>query len=147
MVDRHAFDGADMSDVLLQYNHDGPVYARTSNGTMGLEVDDHGLLVYADLSKTSRGRQLYEDIAARNITQMSIKCRADVKQDFDNDKQTITHIKRLFDVSAVSIPANKGTEIFARKADEYKEAQKIDKQKKDRQKKALELKIKLEMEK
>ena len=32
-IDRHALDGADLSDVIMQYDHTGRVYARNSNNT------------------------------------------------------------------------------------------------------------------
>lgn len=114
-IDRHAFDNCDMSDVILQYDHEGRVYARQSNGTLTLTVDDHGLKVRADLSKTTGSRELYEDIKAGLITRMSFAFT--VEEDAynrDNHTRTITKIKRLYDVSAVSIPANPDTEISAR---------------------------------
>ena len=63
-IDRHALDGADMSDVIMQYDHEGRVFARQSNKTLLLIPDDHGLLIAADLDKTELARGLYEDIAA-----------------------------------------------------------------------------------
>ena len=61
-VDRHAFDDTDMSDVIMQYDHEGRVFARTNNGTLELRTDDHGLHIRADLGGTEIGRQLYEEI-------------------------------------------------------------------------------------
>ena len=43
MVDKNAFANCDMTDVIFQYDHEGRVYARLSNNTMGLETDEHGL--------------------------------------------------------------------------------------------------------
>lgn len=133
VVSRNAFDNADLSDVILQYDHDGPVFARTSNGTLGMEVDDHGLFIWADLSRTSRAKQLYEDIQSGNITQMSIRCKASTS--FDGDTQTIERVGKLIDVSAVSIPANDHTAIVARTADAYE---------RERKRKLLALKLKVE---
>ena len=70
-IDKKAFKNADMSDVIFQYNHQGRVYARNSNNTLGLEVDKHGLFVFADLSRTEGAKDLYGDIAAGMITKMS----------------------------------------------------------------------------
>lgn len=134
-VARNAFDQTDMSDVLFQFDHDQFVYARTGNGSLGIEVDDHGLFIWADLSRTSRARQLYEDIQAGNITQMSIRCRAATS--FDGETQTIERVSKLIDVSAVSIPANNHTEIIARKVNEYDNERK-------RKKLALKLKVNTE---
>lgn len=39
-IDRNALAGADMSDVIMQYNHEGKVLARLSNGTLGVEAND-----------------------------------------------------------------------------------------------------------
>ena len=70
-VDRHAFDSADMSDVIMQYDHEGRVFARMSNGTLQLAADDHGLKMKADLGGTEIGRQLYEEIRGGYTTKMS----------------------------------------------------------------------------
>ena len=118
-----AFRDTDMSDVVFQYNHTGRVFARTKNETLKLSTDGHGLLVDADLSKTSASRSLFEDIDARLIDQMSFAFvvstveRTTVE---DTEARTytvhrrITGIKKLYDVSAVDFPANPNTEISAR---------------------------------
>lgn len=64
VIDRHALDNADMSDVIMQYDHTGRIYARNSNNTLLLNINDRGLLIAADLSKTQLSRELYEDIKA-----------------------------------------------------------------------------------
>ena len=112
-----AFNGCDMSDVIFQFDHMGRVYARTSNGTLTLGVDGHGLWIDADLSTTEGSRELWEEIKAELITRMSF-CFV-VPPDgwhFDDTTNTsvIERISKVFDVSAVSIPANPGTEIEAR---------------------------------
>lgn len=114
-IDPHAFDNADMSDVILQYDHEGRVYARQSNGTLELNVDEHGLHVRADLSKTSSARQLYEEIKSGMITQMSFAFTVgDDEYNKEQHLRTVKSVRKLYDVSAVSIPANPGTEISAR---------------------------------
>lgn len=114
-IDARAFDGADFSDVILQYDHEGKVYARQSNGTLQLSVDTHGLKVRADLSKSAGARELYDEIKAGLVTKMSF---AFTVEDDDYDKQTHTRtilkIAKVYDVSAVSIPANPSTDISAR---------------------------------
>lgn len=110
-----AFDDADMSDVIMQYDHCGRVYARQSNGTLALKADEHGLHVRADLSRTEGARQLYEDIASGMITKMSFAFTiAERAYNQDEHLSTITKIKKVYDVSAVSIPANPSTDISAR---------------------------------
>ena len=104
-----------MSDVILQYDHEGRVFARMSNGTLKLGVDEHGLWMEADLSKTEGARGLYEEIRAGMITEMSFAFTVD-KDRYDKATKTriVERIKKVYDVSAVSIPANPGTEISAR---------------------------------
>ena len=116
--ERGCFDGCDMSDIIMQYDHEGRVYARNSNNTLAVEVDDNGLFIAADLSRTSGARSLYEDINAGMITKMSW-CFVPDDTEFDDKTNTIIHrhIKKIFDVSAVSIPANQNTAINARSAD------------------------------
>lgn len=114
-IDRKAFKNADMSDVIFQYNHTGRVYARNSNKTLGLEVDKHGLFTFADLSKTEGAKDLYGDIAAGMITKMSWAF-TESERSFDRETNTWTVLKvrKVYDVSAVSLPANPDTEISAR---------------------------------
>lgn len=66
-IDAHALDGADMSDVIMQYDHEGRVFARQSNKTLILQPDYKGLKVAADLGKTDLARGLYQDIEAGMI--------------------------------------------------------------------------------
>lgn len=122
-VDRHAFDEADMTDVIMQYDHEGRVFARLKNKTLEIEADDHGLKIRANLGGTELGRQLYEEIKGGYTDKMSFgftvaKDERTVERDQVNNKVTvhrkITKIKKLYDVSAVSLPANDATEISAR---------------------------------
>ena len=122
-IDRSAFDGADMSDVIMQYDHEGRVFARTSNGTLTLAADDHGMKIVADLGGTELGRQLYEEIKGGYTNKMSFgfTVDADTREITENHEtgeteilRTITAIRKLYDVSAVSLPANNATEISAR---------------------------------
>lgn len=111
------FEGADRSDIILQYDHNGRVYARTSNDTLKVDVDDEGLHVVADLGKTEGARQLYEDIATGMVTKMSWRFSVpDDAYQYDKKKRLLTYsrIGRIYDVSAVSIPANDSTAISAR---------------------------------
>lgn len=109
------FKDCDMSDVIFQYNHEGRVFARQSNGTLKLIVDEHGLKVEADLSKTTQSRELWEEINAGLTTKMSWGFMPG-NYYYERKTRTIVHtsVKKIFDVSAVSIPANNDTEISAR---------------------------------
>lgn len=122
-VDGNAFKDTDMSDVIMQYDHEGRVFARTSNGTLKLEADSHGLKITADLGGTEQGRQLYEEIKGGYTTKMSFGFRVKTAERMiEEDEVTgnvtvhrkITAIEKLYDVSAVSLPANDATEISAR---------------------------------
>lgn len=114
-VDRAAFEGANMNDVIFQFDHEGMVYARQKNGTLMLTVDDHGLHVRADLSKTAAAREMYEAIRAGLVSEMSFAFTI-AEDSYNNESRTrtIRKIKKVYDVSAVSIPANPSTEISAR---------------------------------
>lgn len=116
VVDRHALDGADLSDVIMQFDHGGRVFARTGkSNTLLIEPKERGLFIAADLSKTEQARSMHEDIAAGLITKMSW---AFVVQEDSYDRETHTRrilkIKKVYDVSAVSFPANPSTDISAR---------------------------------
>ena len=127
VIDPSAFDNCDMSDVIAQYNHEGRVLARLSNGTLELNVDKpNGLLINADLSGTELGRQIYEEIKGGYTTKMSMGFKVDrsadvwTRENIGNktiETRRINSIAKLYDVSAVSIPANPGTSIEARSID------------------------------
>lgn len=121
-VDRHAFDDAYTDDVIFQYDHAGMVYARTRNGTLKLEDNDHGLKVTADLSSTEASRGIWDAINTGLIDRMSFAftVTGDAYEEEEQDNgniivlRTIKKIGRLYDVSAVSFPANEQTSISAR---------------------------------
>lgn len=116
-VSRNAFDNTDRSDTIMQFDHEGVVFARLSNDTLKLTVDDHGLFVEAYLGGTSNGRNLYEEIKGGYINKMSFGFTVtddDLAEADYGYLRTIKAIGKLYDVSAVSIPANDYTEISAR---------------------------------
>lgn len=145
MVDRNAFEKCDMSDVIFQYDHEGRVYARLSNDTMGLDTDDHGLKTRAFLGGTEIGRNLYQEIKGGYTNKMSfgfIVGKARMKPDNDGGYiRVIEEIKKLFDVSAVSYPQNEFTEISARKHCEGEiamyETERLEVEKRQKQKEEL----------
>ena len=122
VIDPSAFDNCDMSDVILQYNHEGRVFARLSNGTLKLDIDKpNGLKIDADLGGTELGREVYEEIKGGYTNKMSFgftveEDKREIVEEGDNVRvmRTILNIGKLYDVSAVSIPANDGTAISAR---------------------------------
>lgn len=115
IISPDAFKDADMSDVIMQYDHYGKVLARMSNGTLVVEPDAHGLFIAADLSGSQAARDLYEEISNGLVTRMSwaFSVGAD-EYDRDSKTTTITRVKKVYDVSAVSLPADPNTEISAR---------------------------------
>ena len=126
-VDPAAFEKTDMRDVIMQYNHEGRVFARGSNGTLELDPDEHGLHIRANLGGTEIGRQLFEEINGGSTTKMSFgfrvgKDKREETEERDEETgvttvtvlRTILEISKLYDVSAVSLPANDATSISAR---------------------------------
>lgn len=121
VVERGAFDETDMTDVIMQYDHEGRVFARTRNNTLEVEPDEKGLFIQADLGGTERGRELFEEIRLGYTDRMSFGFT--VKGDYEERERLdegvtvwtrhITKVGKLYDVSAVSIPANDGTSIGA----------------------------------
>lgn len=112
VIDRHAFDETDMSDVVFRIDHEGAVFARTSNGLIELSVDDKGLFNRINLGATERAKDVYRDIEVGNYPKMSFAFS--VKEDaYDRETHTRTILKvgKLYDVSAVSFPANPDTSL------------------------------------
>ena len=118
-IDRYAFDNTDMTDVIMQYDHAGRVFARSSNGTLELAPDDVGLHTRGYLSGTELGRQVYTEVKGGYTNKMSFGFTVDADEELRTEAEdgrvdilrTITRIKKLYDVSAVSIPANDNTVI------------------------------------
>ena len=155
-VDANAFADTDMTDVIMQYNHEGRVFARTNNGTLGLDADMKGLHIRANLGGTEIGRQLYEEIEGGYTDKMSFgfrvgKDKVDRTEERDNETglvtvtvlRTILEISKLYDVSAVSLPANDATSISARNfcdgvIEEIKKDY-LEREKRERQKRKIKL--------
>lgn len=158
IVDKEAFKSVDLNDVILQYDHQGRVFARTSNNTLRLSTDDIGLKIRAYLGGTEMGKDLYEEIKGGYTTKMSWGFSLDDSKDIEriesyNDKndtyevtRIIKNVKKIYDVSAVSLPANNATEISARSLAEgvtaEAKAERLERLNIDK----LKLKILLEME-
>lgn len=121
-VDTKAFEGADLSDVIFQYNHEGRVFARVSNNTLSVGTDDTGLSIEADLGGTDIGRQLFQEIKGGYTTKMSYGYTVNdavwedrkLEDGRTLELRTITSVGKVYDVSAVSIPANNATSISVR---------------------------------
>ena len=150
-VDKRAFDETDLSDVILQYNHEGHVFARTKNNTLKLDSRDEGLFVSADLGGTDIGRGLYQEIAGGYTDKMSFgftvaRDRREIVEEREGKTKmlrTIEEVEKLFDVSAVSIPANPNTSIISARfldgAIEEVRAERLRVQKEQEERKRLEI--------
>ena len=122
VVDARAFDNTDMLDTIMQFDHSGRVFARISNNTLKVTPDERGLLIEADLGGTELGRQLYEEIRGGYTNKMSFGFTVDGDEMLDTKDvdgkaltvRTITSVRKLYDVSAVSLPANDATSISVR---------------------------------
>ena len=120
VIDRNALVGADLSDVIMQFDHSGMVFARNKMAknkppSLLLEPQDGGLFIAANLSLTEEAKRLYASIDAGLICKMSWAFT--VSEDAynkDTHTRTILKIKKVYDVSAVSYPANVDTDISAR---------------------------------
>lgn len=146
-----AFESADVTDVIFNYNHHGRVYARTRNSSLKLENKPDGLHMRAELIAGDEGHeQLYRDIKSGLIDRMSFaftveECSYEYIEHKDNQPditvRTVTKVKKLYDVSAVDIPAYDTTSISARRSfdaeREKRNAESI-------RRKKLELKLKIE---
>ncbi len=114
-IHKEAFKNADLSDFLFQVDHAGKVYARVSNETLKYRIDDHGLFIQADLSKTEAGRELYEEIKQGMYIKMSFSFV--INQDHYDAQARVRHItdiKKVYDVSVCGHAANDGTHVSAR---------------------------------
>lgn len=141
-----AFDETDMSDVVFRVDHTGSVYARTSAGTVELGVDEHGLWNRTDLSKTRKGRELFEDIEAGNYSKMSFAFTvAEDHYDKATHTRVIDRIAKLYDVSPVSFPANPGTELSVTTRDyfdgviEMEKAERLERERREAQIKKIKI--------
>lgn len=115
VIDRHAFDECDLSDVIMNYNHAGKVVARLRNKTLALDINERGVDIEANLGGTTAGRELYEEIDGGYVDKMSFSFTVrEAKYDSTTHTRTITKVKKLYDVSAVDIPAYNETSIAAR---------------------------------
>ena len=149
-IDRHAFDEADMSDVVFLRDHAGRVLARTKNNLVELSVDDHGLHQRTNLGSTGASKEMYEDIQTGNYSQMSFSfVVAEDHYDKSTKTRVIDKISKLYDISAVAFPANPYTEIGLSARDyfngviEMEKAERLEAEKREHVRKALQLRIRL----
>lgn len=117
VIDKDAFNGCDMKDVCMKYNHDDShqILARTRNNSLRLQIDDKGLFIHAELIDTTSNRDIYKMIQAGLLDKMSFAFTVEEeKWDLATDTRTILRIDKLFDVSVVDTPFYEATSIYAR---------------------------------
>lgn len=119
-IDPHALDRADLTDVVLNFNHDDSLLlAGTRNGSLTLEVRDDGLFQSADIIDTTQGEDVLKLIRSGLIDKMSFAFTiADDGERWETrngkEHRIITDISRLYDVSLVTFPAYPQTSAWAR---------------------------------
>ena len=115
VIDSKAFDDADMSDVVLRYNHNDSfmVLARTRNKSLELSVDEKGLMIDATLQDDiTEHKNIYNAIKSGLIDKQSFAFTVEEDNyDYDTDTRTITKIGKLFDVSVVDQPFYNATDV------------------------------------
>ena len=143
VIDRNAFNGADMSDTVFKYNHGdvAMILARTSNNTLTMNTDDKGLRISADIIDTNNGTDVYKLIKRGDLTKMSFAFtvkseRTEVDKENKIYTRTITAFDKIYDVAVIDFPAYDGTSIQARSKEYFVDLEK-DLQEKQRRKKLL----------
>lgn len=122
IIDRNAFNGCDMSDVCMKYNHEDNflILARTRNNSLELFVDDKGLKIRAKLIDTTNNRDIYKMIQSGLLEKMSFAFTVKEEDyDYETDTRRVIKIDKLYDVSVVDVPFYESTEIFARSKEDY----------------------------
>ena len=121
VIDRNAFNGADMSDTVFKYNHGdiAMVLARASNNTLTMNTDDKGLRISADIIDTNNGTDVYKLIKRGDLNKMSFAFTVkNERSESDRENKiytrTITAFDKIYDVAVVDFPAYDGTSIQAR---------------------------------
>lgn len=143
VIDRNAFNGADMNDTVFKYNHGdvAMILARASNNTLTMNTDDKGLRISADIIDTNNGTDVYKLIKRGDLNKMSFAFtvkseRTEVDKENKIYTRTITAFDKVYDVAVVDFPAYDGTSIQARSKEYFVDLEK-DLQEKQRRKRLL----------
>lgn len=118
-IDKQALRSADLSDVNCMIDHDRKlILAKTTKGTLNLEIDDVGLRFDCVLPNTTYAKDLYENIRVGNYSQCSFGFELEKNGDeirFDKEqslyRRTLKSFKRIFDVTITDSPAYKDTDV------------------------------------
>lgn len=112
-----ALDGADMSDVRALIDHTPTnIIGRNTAGSLKIEIDDIGLKFRCQLPNTTYARDLMENIRNGNINQCSFAFTVEDEEiDYDEEadmfSRTIKKFREILDVSVVTYPAYRDTDV------------------------------------
>lgn len=127
VIDPGAFSETDVTDVRALFNHDNNLLlARTSSGTLSIEVDENGLRYEFEAPKTSYGKDLVELMKRGDVTQSSFGFTIDREGEYWEQREGelpvrhITRIKKLYDVSPVTYPAYPDTTVAVRSLEQFR---------------------------
>lgn len=129
-IARGAFDGCDMQDVIMCFNHcDNAILARTTSGTLRLEVDDVGLRFAFEAPHTTVGNDMLELVRRGDVSRCSFRFGvkedvwqyADARNGLDLDERTILRFSYVVDVSLVTFPAYPATEASVLRLEKRKQ--------------------------
>jgi HK97 family phage prohead protease len=128
IIEQGAFDGADLSDVRMLFNHNADLLcARTKSGTLTVTADQNGLHFRGEVANTSYGNDLLELVQRGDIDQCSFAFRVAYGGDdweMRDDGSLFRHIRKIDmvnDVSPCPYPAYTQTSIDKRSLDALKE--------------------------
>lgn len=132
VISKDCFEGADMSDCCLKYNHGGMLLARVRGGSLKLTIDDFGLYFRAELFDTQISKDVYQIVKEGGLDRCSFAFSVK-ERTFNTETRTLTidKIEKLYDVAVVDIPAYKETSVSARGLleMEMEKSQKLDNEK------------------
>lgn len=103
-----AFDGADLSDITLNLNHDDAfLLARTLSGTLVVTPDDRGLGYRATVPETQLGRDVGIQMKRGDLRENSFAFtvdRKDIEVENAGDEliENVKRIQKVFDVAVVT---------------------------------------------
>jgi HK97 family phage prohead protease len=117
---------ADMKDVVALFNHDmNMVLARTSSGTLKLNVTGNAMEYEFEAPNTSLGNDLLEMVKRGDVYQSSFAFTVEKEswqeREGSKPKRIIRSIKKVYDVSPVTYPANPDTMVAKRGYDATKQ--------------------------
>ena len=140
VIDSHALEHLDLSDVPLKYNHSkekADILARVRDKSLTLDLKKDGLYFTAEL-RTNLGQDVYTAIKAGDINKCSFGFHSN-KDSWDSvtNTRTILDIDYLSDISIVDDPAYTSTYVQARDYYKAKENLKVLAEKEEKRKKLI----------